>query len=104
MPGVDFDAVRSGVSMQKVLDWLGFEPKQRRGTQWRGTCPLHDTARAGGRSFSVNVVSGRFQCFHCHARGNQIELWAAAKGLSLFDAAVDLCQRAGLPIPWINRW
>jgi hypothetical protein len=36
--------------------------------------------------------------------GNQVELWAAVHGLTFYQAAVELCQRANLPIPWITRW
>ena len=104
MPGVDFEAVRSAVSMRQVLEWLGFQPSKQSGDQWPGPCPLHESSRAESRSFSVNVALQRYRCFGCQASGNQIELWAAAQQLSVYDAAIDLCQHANLPVPWIERW
>ncbi len=105
MPGVDFDRVRALVTMERVLNLLGFEPSNRTGAQWYGRCPLHD-AGAGRRhrSFSVNVAISRYSCHRCHSHGNQLELWAAARKLPLHQAAVDLCHRLGCDVPWIHRW
>ena len=105
MPGVDFDRVRALVTMERVLNLLGFEPSSRTGAQWYGRCPLHD-AGAGRRhrSFSVNVAIGRYSCHRCQSHGNQLELWAAARKLPLHQAAVDLCHRLGCDVPWIRRW
>ena len=41
MPGVDFDRVRREITMEQVLDLLGFAPTSRSGVQWYGRCPLH---------------------------------------------------------------
>src|ERR1022692_1367072 len=55
-----------------------------------------------------NVVTGSsslfptFQCFKCQAKGNQLDLWAAAMKKPLYDATVDLCQRLGRDIPWLT--
>jgi len=104
MAGVDFAAVRSSISMRQVLDWLEFEPSQRHGNQWRGPCPLHRSRSPQSRSFSVNLDLHRYQCFRCKSFGNQLDLWAAAHNLSVYAAAVDLCQRGNLPVPWITGW
>jgi DNA primase len=84
MPGVDFDVVRSGVSMRQVLEWLSFEPRSSRVDQWRGPCPIHRSQNEHSQSFSVNLASQRYQCFHCGSFGNQIELWAAVHGMTAF--------------------
>jgi DNA primase len=104
MPGVDFAAVRSSISMAQVLGWLDFHPHRRSGDQWRGPCPVHGSRSPDSTSFSVNLASHRYQCFRCGSFGNQVELWAAVHGLTVYQAAVELCQRANLPIPWITRW
>ena len=105
MPGVDFDRVRALVTMARVLDLLGFEPSSRSGAQWYGSCPLHEPGPGRRRrSFSVNVSIGRYSCHRCHRRGNQLELWAAARRFPLHQAAVDLCHRLGCDVPWIRRW
>jgi DNA primase len=106
MPGVNFNRVRTEITMEQVLSLLGFQPSQRSGTQWYGSCPLHEplSENPRRRSFSVNVAIGRYFCHGCHSQGNQLELWAAATKLPLHRAAIDLCQRLGHAIPWIERW
>lgn len=104
MPGVDFDRVRSEITMEQVLNLLGFEPVSRTGEQWYGVCPLHESRSGHRRSFSVNVALGRYCCHGCRSRGNQLELWAAATKRPLYQAAIDLCDRLGRDVPWIRRW
>ena len=103
MPGVDFERIRAVVTMEQVLNLLGFEPSSRSGSQWSGSCPLRDCGTSRRRSFSVNVASGRYCCHRCQSHGNPLELWAAATGLPLHRAAVDLCHRLGCAVPWIRR-
>ena len=43
MPGVDFDRVRTEITMEQVLSLLGFQPSSRSGVQWYGSCPLHES-------------------------------------------------------------
>jgi DNA primase len=104
VPGVDFNRVRAEITMEQVLSLLGFQPSQRSGAQWYGSCPLHESTSGRRRSFSVNVAIGRYLCHGCHSHGNQLELWAAATKLPLHQAAVDLCRRLGRDVPWIRRW
>jgi DNA primase len=106
MPGVDFNRVRTEITMEQVLSLLGFQPSRRSGAQWYGSCPLHEplSEHHVRRSFSVNVAIGRYSCHRCHSHGNQLELWAAATKLPLYKAAVDLCRRLGRDVPWIDRW
>jgi DNA primase len=103
MPGVDFDQVRQRVSMAEVLRLLGFEPSSRRGGQLRGPCPVHGSTSAGSRSFSVSLELGRYQCFRCGSRGHALELWAAARGIGLYAATLELCERMGIKVPWKRR-
>jgi hypothetical protein len=102
--GVDYAAVRSLVSMRQVLELLQFKPSEQRNNQWRGRCPLQCSVPWDSRAFSVNLDLGRFQCFRCKAIGHQLELWAAVRQMPLYDGAVDLCERAGVPVPWVTRW
>jgi DNA primase len=104
MPGVNFERVRTEITMEQVLDLLGFEPAHRSGKQWSGRCPLHESRSGHRHSFSVNVAQGRYFCHGCRSHGNQLELWAAATKLPLHQAAIDLCHRLGCDIPWIRRW
>lgn len=89
--------------MAQVLAWLEFDPRRKSGDQWRGPCPVHSSRSPDSTSFSVNVATHRYQCFRCGCFGNQIELWSAVQGVTVYQAAIALCQRANLPIPWISR-
>jgi DNA primase len=104
VPGIDFSRIRAEITMEQVLDLLGFQPSRRSGVQWYGSCPLHESRSGHRRSFSVNVAVGRYFCHGCRSHGNQLELWAAATKLPLHQAALDLCHRLGRDIPWIRRW
>ena len=104
MPGIDFDAVRSSIPIAQVLELIGLTPLARTGDQVRGPCPLHESRSPRGTTFSVNLTTHRFQCFKCRAAGGQLELWAAFNGITVYQAAVDLCERLGVDVPWIRRW
>ena len=104
MPGVDFDRVRTEITMEQVMDLLGFRPSNRSGVQWYGRCPLPECRSGHRRSLSVNVAINRYFCHRCHSHGNQLELWAAATQQPLHQAAIDLCHRLGRESPWIRRW
>jgi len=104
MPGVDFQLLREQITMRDVLHLLDFEPSVRHGNQWRGPCPVHGSQDPRSRAFSVNVRLGRYHCFACDSRGNALELWAAARGVGAYAAAVELCELLGLETPWVTRW
>ncbi len=98
MPGLDFKQVRSQITIQQVLDLLGFVPVTRSGPRLRGPCPIHASSQPQSRVFSVNLACDRYRCFRCHSAGTQLDLWAAVHGLSIHAAASDLCQRLGIPL------
>lgn len=104
MAGVDFHALRNEITMEQVLNRIGFEPSSRSGDQLHGPCPVHGSSSPQSRSFSVNLKSGRYYCHKCHSQGNQLELWAAVYHQSIYDAALDLCRTLGRETPWIKRW
>ena len=104
MPGVDFDLVRSRIAMANVLELVGFETVERSGDQVRGPCPVHRSNSPRSRSFSANLATHRYQCFKCGSAGGQLELWSAVRGTSVYEAALDLCERLRVEVPWIHRW
>jgi DNA primase len=104
MPGIDLQAVRQAARMQDVLDLLRFAPTASRGDEHRGPCPVHRSEGHKSRAFCVNVAKHSYQCFKCGSKGNQLDLWANAHGLSLHDAALSLCEHLSIEIPWIHRW
>ena len=98
-PAIDFAAVRAAITIAQVLALLGFLPRSDRLGQQRGACPLHGGTHGTARCFSVNTGAHTFHCFKCNRSGNALELWAAAQRLSIYDAAIDLCQRLNIPLP-----
>jgi DNA primase len=104
MPGVDFNRLRREITMEEVLNLLGFEPSHRTVDQWSGPCPFHESRSGRSRSFSVNVAIRRYHCHKCGRYGNPIELWAAFTQQSLYAAAIDLCRVLRRDVPWIYRW
>ena len=90
--------------MHQVLQLLGFQSTRRRGQQWYGRCPLPGCQPSHQPCFSVNVALGRYYCHRCHRHGHQLRLWAAATGLLLHPAAIDLCATLGREVPWMDRW
>ena len=104
MPGVDYKTVQSRVPMSRALELLGVALQGVTGDQLRGPCPVHRSQSPRSRSFSVHLAREVCRCFKCGFAGNQIQLWAALNKMTIYDAAVDLCQRAGVEAPWIERW
>jgi putative transposase len=101
-PALDFAAVRAAITIAQVLALLGFRPRSDHAGQQRGTCPLHGSADSTARCFSVNTQAHTFHCFKCGRSGNALDLWAQANHLSIYDAAVDLCQRLNIPLPTLR--
>ena len=104
MAGVDFNVLREEITMEQVLNQIGFTPSSRSGNQWHGPCPVHGSTSKSSGTFSVNVDTGRYYCHKCHSRGNQLELWAAVQELPLYEAAIELCRALGRDVPWVQRW
>lgn len=104
MPGLNYKQIRDEVPIELVLDLLNWEPKKTFGNQLRGWCPVHSAAGSPSDAFSVNVDRDCFQCFKCHAEGNQLDLWAKANRMKLYPATLKLLQELGYNPPWVRRW
>ena len=102
MPGVCFQEVHACISMIQVLELLRFVAQARSGEEVRGACPVHRSPSPRSRSFSANVQKQVYHCFRCGSAGNHLDLYAAATHQSLYAAAVDLRQRIGCAVPWID--
>jgi hypothetical protein len=104
MPGIHFDILRSEITMQQVLDEIGFRTTHRDGDQLRGPCPVHGSTSPHSRAFSLHLREGRYYSHKCTSHGNQLELYAAVKDATVYQAAVDVCRALGRDVPWIKRW
>ena len=103
LPGVDFQTVRCMVPMARVLQLIGFVARESSGDQLRGPCPIHGSSSPKSRSFSANPGRNAYRCFRCDSSGNQLDLWAAVTKMDLYAAAIDLCEKAQVDIPWIHK-
>jgi DNA primase len=102
MPLVDLRQARRDLRLGWVLGLLGWRPWQRRGEQARGACPLHGSTAPRSRSFSAHLGRGVWNCFRCGASGNALDLWARATGQGLYPAVLDLYDRLGQDVPWLQ--
>ena len=93
-----YDCSRPRLTMAAVLQLLGC-PLRTRASQHRGPCPLHGATTGTSRCFSANLDQHTFHCFKCGRAGNALDLWAHATKQTPYDAALDLCQRLGIPVP-----
>ena len=98
--GIDYKELRHLVSMGNVLDLIGYQPTSTQGDQVRGPCPVHASTTKRSRSFSADLRGSRYQCFNCHAKGNQLDLWVAVSEMPLYEAALDLCDKMQIEPPW----
>ena len=103
MPGIDFNRLRHEITMEQVLELLDFESLRRRGVQWYGFCPLHESESKHRRAFSVNIAMGCYCCHKCGSRGDQFALWAEATQTPIRQATINLCQQLRQDVPWIKR-
>jgi DNA primase len=103
MPGIHFASVRARIALTDVLAVIGFVPCESYGDQVRGPCPVHHSATPSSRSFSANLRLNIYKCFKCGSGGNQLDLYATVTGLSVFEAAIELCEKLDHEIPWMVK-
>ncbi len=103
MPGIHFTTVRAMIPMVDVLKLVGFVPCETSTDQVRGPCPVHHSTSPTSRSFSANLTRHIYTCFGCGSKGNQLDLYASVMGLSLFEAAIALCEQLGREVPWMQE-
>jgi DNA primase len=103
MPGIHFARVRALIPLADVLNLVGFVPYETSRDQVRGPCPVHHSTSPMSRSFSANLKRHIYRCFTCGSKGNQLDLYASVTGLSLFEAAIALCEQLDREIPWIQE-
>jgi hypothetical protein len=102
MPLIDLRAARAEVGLAVVLELLDWRARERRGEQVRGPCPVHGSSSPGSRSFSAHLGRNVWRCFVCQAQGNALELWATVTGQPLYAGVLELYQRLGRGVPWLE--
>lgn len=98
---IDFPALRGRIKPRQVLELMDWQPNWRRGELMKGPCPFHGSSSRTSRTLSVcdRVV----YCHKCRATGDAVRIWAHHRGIDDYDAAVDLCTRFNLPIPFLSK-
>jgi hypothetical protein len=100
MPYIDYTAVRGLVTIKEALEQLGYELMRRWSNgRLRGRCPLCQTERGKSRPFFTTPTKRLWQCFRCGEKGDVTELWARARQMSRYDAALELCRLFGCEVP-----
>ncbi len=103
MPAIDYRLARAQLRLVEVLRLIGYQPRSRRGEQWRGGCPLHESESRTSRAFAAHLGKNVYHCFRCGAGGNALDLWVALSRLPLHAAVLDLCERLQQPVPWLHQ-
>ena len=98
-PAIDFGVLRTLITISAVLQLLRFSSRNCHAVRQHGPCPFHGSNFGTSRCFSANLQRHTFHCFKCARTGNALDLWAHATGQTIYDAAIDLCQRLHLRVP-----
>ena len=72
----------------------------RKGREYQACCPFHNEKTP---SFTVNEAKGFYHCFGCGAHGDIIKFEMEANNLPFMDAVKKLADKAGLPMPVLNK-
>lgn len=97
MAGINFAAVKELVPLSVGLDLVGYDGGSR------GPCPVHGSTSEHSRTFSVDHDSGVWYCHKCKAGGSVLDLVARCNGVTIFEAARQLCEAAAVEVPWVGR-
>jgi DNA primase len=73
---------------------------KKAGSSWKGLCPFH---REKSPSFIVSPARRSFHCFGCGKGGNALTFLMALENLPFPEAVKALAQKAGLPLPQVER-
>jgi hypothetical protein len=107
---IDYCQLRRQITMDQVLELVGFQAAWRKGPQLRGPCPIPGCRSAAlardrgtsSRVFSVHRTRALYRCFACGSRGNPLDLWAAICELPLYQAAIHLSHVTGIELPRLS--
>ena len=102
-PLIDFKRFKTG-------DWMRWVVRQHWGYAYedsrdsiRMECPYGCPPSKGNRVFCIDFKTGKFYTHCCKASGDALTLWCYLTGLPVYYAAVDMCRKRQLPIPWVDQ-
>jgi len=85
-----------------IVDVIGsyIALKKAGSSSYRGLCPFHNDSHP---SLNVSQQKQIYKCFSCGKAGNTITFVQEYEKLTFIEALKKLAQRAGIPIPEIDR-
>jgi len=97
-PFVDFRAIRTRVTMERVLEHYGvLGTFKRSGSRLSGPCPIHHGSNP--TQFRVDTDKNLWNCFsECKHGGNVLDFIAKKEDISIHDAALRACEWFSVPI------
>jgi hypothetical protein len=98
MPLIDYAELRRRFTLRDVLRLLEYTRWQGSGEQVYGPCPLG--CSRSPRVCSLHLGRNIWHCNKCDQGGNHLDLWRMVKRLPIYEAALDLCSRLDLAVPW----
>lgn len=99
---IDFQQLKSQVSVLDVLELFDWKPASQRGEELRGPCPVHGSSSTTSMTLAVSPSKNAWKCHKCGAGGNQLDLAAYYFHLprdQVVRVAVALCRQLGREIP-----
>lgn len=103
LPPLNYARLREMVSITQILEHVNWQPRVRRGDQWRGGCLLHEEADAKSEAFAVETKKSVYCCHRCGGQGNVLDLWIALSGKPILAAGWDLVATFGLQPPLLGE-
>lgn len=100
MLAIDFLDLKRQVPLLRVLCLLRYKGLRGEGARRYGPCPFGCNTHI--RCCSFDLDDGLFYCHGCKIGGSQLDLFAVAEGLPLFQAALRLCKEAGIAVPFAD--
>ena len=86
-----------------MLEHVNWQPRKRRGDEWRGGCPLHEETDAKSEAFAIETQKSLYCCHRCGSRGNVLDLWIALSGKPILAAGWELVETFGLEPPLLGE-
>lgn len=103
---IDFQALKTQISILDVLDLFKWQAIKERGDELRGPCPVHGSNSPTSTILAVSTSKNAWKCHKCEAGGNQLDLAAQYFDIphdQTIRVAVTLCRKLGLEIPRIEK-
>jgi hypothetical protein len=101
MPSIDFDALRSAVTLEEVVMLTGYRVHFLSGNSGRGPCPFG--CGTDNRCCSLDLRGKTFRCWRCHRGGGSLDFYAALTGKEIYTASLELCRRMRVQVPFVAR-